>query len=183
MADFNKAFQYAMSNEDDPAHPGKVTTDNNGGKARLGLNSKANPDLVKLGFYDEQQMPYRTAVTVAQERYKLTYWFGIGGDKLASNCLGAKLFDLSVNAYYIEAAKLLQRSLCALGAAITVDGHIGPLTISAANAVDVEKWKPAFLAVLKEFRSEVEKENPQEVTAEIEKDWAARDEKFPPSNL
>lgn len=69
MADFVTAFNYAMSNED-PTLSGIVITDSDGGQTRLGLDSKSNPELLKIRFYDE---PLEQALVIAKYTYRYKY--------------------------------------------------------------------------------------------------------------
>ncbi|MBL4677576.1 MAG: hypothetical protein JKY70_15445 [Mucilaginibacter sp.] len=70
--------------------------------------------------------------------YKQNFWDPLKLDQLDSNQISLQLFDISVNMGTGRGSKMLQQAINHFRAAnpIGVDGQIGPITISAANAID-----------------------------------------------
>ena len=92
----------------------------------------------------------------AEDIYRTFYWNAIHGDLLPSgvdNCL----FDMAVNNGPAGAIRCAQKVVNSLGKAkITVDGHIGPITVDAIDDIDAAKFINAFcdqrIATDKTFR-------------------------------
>jgi len=72
--------------------------------------------------------------------YKTNYWDVISLDKVNNQQLSNNLYDCSVNEGEGLAARFLQRACNSCGAhtPLTVDGNIGPNTISVTNSLDPE---------------------------------------------
>jgi murein L,D-transpeptidase YcbB/YkuD len=126
MADFKTAFEYTM-NFEDRARSGVVTEEPNGAKARLGINSKYNPDM-PAEFWT---CPVAQALEIAAIREEARYWKPLKLDQVKDQAVANKLFDEGINASIREAGLLVQRAL-----GIKQDGVIGPQTISAINSAE-----------------------------------------------
>lgn len=70
---------------------------------------------------------------VAKAIYQTRYWAPIHGDELPAD-IADDLFDIAVNHGVDVAIKALQTVLH-----VTVDGHLGPITIAAARTADLDK--------------------------------------------
>lgn len=125
MAFYEPAFNLTMSHED-AALSGKISDEPNGGKARLGINSIANPDAVAAGFYT---MPVDEALSWAANFYKYRYWVPIQGYSIQNQDVANKIFDLAVNLGIEQAIKLTQRAV-----GTQIDGILGQTTLAAINA-------------------------------------------------
>ncbi len=130
MADFEIAFEKTMKHEDDPSHPGKVSPEPDGAKARFGINSKAHPEAVTAGFYE---MSTDDARHWAEVVFRACYWTLILGDQIADQGVADKFYDLAVNCGVHEATLFVQRALVGLGIAVLVDGKMGSHTLAAIN--------------------------------------------------
>lgn len=134
MADVQKGWAFTLSNEDKTPPTGKVTTEPNGGKARLGINSIAHPEALERGFYE---MPLAEALDYAEDCYKYCYWALILGYNIESQVIASKWADMAFNENPHQATLLVQRALNAVRRAgqleVKVDGSAGPLTIARVN--------------------------------------------------
>lgn len=127
MADFEPAFLRTMSFEDDPAHPGRVTPEPHGGRARLGVNSVAHPEVPDYFW----TAPYPVALEFAERLFRLHYWDGLRLDGVGSQDVANKVYDMAVNMGGRTAVKMLQGVL-----GVKVDGVVGPFTLAAANSTE-----------------------------------------------
>jgi len=125
MADFWKAMYYVLDWEggysNDPADRGGAT---NYGITQSTLTRYINthpgarvPDRVE-----------RIGIKDAEEIYKADYW---KFDKIESQSIATKLFDISINMGYRTAIKMVQSII-----GLDVDGVLGPITAAAINAKD-----------------------------------------------
>lgn len=133
MADFERAFNFMMDNED-PKRSGVVTTDQ-GGRTRFGIAEKYNPG-IGADFYTS--MPAAAALERAKECYRHREWTYIQGEQIASDEVAEKLLDMAVNMGQSEAVLLLQRVVNAYknNDNLGVDGKFGPITLAATNEID-----------------------------------------------
>jgi hypothetical protein len=127
MASFEFSFAYMIQHEDFGC-TGRIVTDNNGARVRYGINEEYNLDLAQYGFFD--RMGTGPALAMAKERFRDRYWQPIGGERLTSDRIAAKLLDMAVNMGPRQAVRLLQRAL-----EVNDDGRVGPMTINAANTL------------------------------------------------
>lgn len=174
MADFSIAFDYMIGNEDYPSSDprfGEVSTDNDGGLVRFGINSKSlGKELINTTYYTT--MPNDEAIGVAKELYSTTIWAKMLGDEIVSQRMASKIFDMAVNSGDEEAAKLTQRA-----ASVNVSGTIDAVTIGALNSM-------TEIFILNElvfwdlwFVKEVIKNHPE--YKRYMKDWNERAQKLP----
>lgn len=129
MANFLTAFNYMIVNEDSQLS-GVVIKDNDGGTTRLGLDSNANPELLKNGFYI---VPVAEAITMAQMVYQQKYWAAIWGDQIISQRVASKFLDMAVNEDSPEAIKLTQRAAFGMAFGPQIDGVMGTKTLNTIN--------------------------------------------------
>jgi lysozyme family protein len=69
-------------------------------------------------------------IDVAKRIYKESYWDAVRGNELPWP-VNLYLFDMAVNSGPVQAIKTLQKTLN-----VTVDGILGPVTLSAASAMN-----------------------------------------------
>lgn len=127
MADFHIAFRRTLGFEDDPRHPGVVTPEPHGARARLGINSTAHPELPD----DFWTCEYKDALEMAERVYWLSYWGPLKLDYVNSQDIANKVFDMAVNMGKGTAAKMMQHA-----AGTKEDGVVGAATIGGVNAGD-----------------------------------------------
>ena len=103
---------------DDPDDPG--------GETNFGISRRAYPEL-SIAALDRDM-----AISI----YRRDYWDKPGLGQLPDR-IGAKMLDMGVNMGQRTAAKLLQRSCnrFGTGAALAIDGIIGPATVTACSAI------------------------------------------------
>jgi lysozyme family protein len=156
---FPPALDYILQYED-PRHTWEAAMDNNGGGVIAGINSKSFP------------AQYASIASVPQERrgpfiddfYRLTLWLPMLLGALDSQDLANRVIDMETNAGEPQAAPELQRAINSLrfGAALTVDGVVGPLTIAAANKQDQIALLNAFRAQRVAFYNQVVAAHPND---------------------
>lgn len=131
---FDECFEIVMEIEGF----GAIVNDSadNGGLTKWGISQAAYPN---LSAADIKAM---TKVK-AKALYKRDYWDKVGAGKVPRK-LSLALFDASVNHGVLGASKLLQRSANALGARLSIDGVIGPLTLSAVKGMDAVTFLVQF---------------------------------------
>jgi lysozyme family protein len=135
MASFDAFFPTLLKHEggfvNDPADPGGATN--------KGVTLGTFQSCAKQYLGIEPTLDNLKALTDAQagKIYKPLYWDKVRGDDIALQELANMVFDFQVNAGG-SASKLLQRVLNDLGAKppLTVDGEIGPGTMSALKGAD-----------------------------------------------
>ena len=138
MADIKTATLYVLHNED-AKMTGKVTTDR-GGMTRFGIAQKFHPAL-DPSFYT---CPALYALAQAEQLYKSEYAQPLYIGSITSQPMANKLLDLAVNCGVHEAQELAQQVATSLGAAITIDGHMGPASVAAINSIP----EPSLIAKL-----------------------------------
>ena len=130
-----------------------------GGETNYGISKRAHPneDIANL------------TVERAGELYKTHYWDAMNCDALAtvSQVIAAKAFDMGVNMGTYRGAKILQAAIQTLSPGLAVDGKIGPKTVNALAAVDLETVQDLVQTRLENFYKSLQ--NPR-----FEKGWLKR---------
>lgn len=169
MADFTRYFPVLLANEGGYCHDSQDP----GGETYRGIARASNPqwsgwpavDAVKarLGLKSPVPRPAWHSLNQAlmgdaalaasiNKFYKAAYWNPLCLDDVACQCLAEQLADHGVNAGTTRPAKMLQYLLSTeFGAAVVVDGKIGPRTIAALNAVNREAFYKRFVAMRRAF--------------------------------
>ena len=127
MADFDTAFRRTLTFEDSSTHPGIVTPEPRGARARLGINSNAHPSLPDEFWTGD----YKVALEIARKIYRHDYWDALRLDEVVSQDIANKVYDMAVNMGVGMAGRIFQHAL-----AITPDGRVGAITLAASNASD-----------------------------------------------
>lgn len=89
----------------------------------------------------------------AKAEWKEWFWDLYGYDKISSQKLATKVFDLCLNMGPKKPHVFLQRALCKIGKIVFVDGRIGPETLSAVNSL-TESQINSVVAHICEFAKE-----------------------------
>ena len=112
-----------------------------GGETKFGISKKAYPelDIANLSLED------------ARAIYKRDYWDKLRLDELQHPEIAEKIFDMAVNMGCAAAVLILQRALNFLGAGLTADGVMGPMTLGSANQW-CRKDDEALLKAVKGFQ-------------------------------
>lgn len=135
---FLRALEFVFTNEggyvNDPMDPGRAT--NYGitqGTLATWLGHPVSAD-------DVRRLTREQAAGI----YNLRYWAPLGCNQLTQFTVACALFDTGVLFGIGTSAVAAQRALKERFPEIAVDGHIGPRTIAALNAVDPKDFLPAF---------------------------------------
>lgn len=98
-----------------------------GGATRFGITEKVARANGYTGMMD--QLPAEWATRI----YKAQYWDPLRLDQVAeiSERIADEVFDTSVNMGVGIGGRFLQRALSSLGDDLTVDGVVGPMTVTA----------------------------------------------------
>lgn len=129
MANFDQALAYVGINEGgfqkNPKDPGNWY---NG--ELLGTNHGISAPVARehgyLGRMEDLPKAFADAI------YQTTYWPGL--DAVADQAIATKILDMRVQFGPAGGARLAQAALRRLGASISADGVIGPMTVAAINA-------------------------------------------------
>lgn len=113
------------------SHEGGYVNDptDRGGETKYGISKRSYPNIDIKNLTLEQ----------AKAIYKRDFWDNQPYKNINDIELSTKMFDLSVNMGAIQANKLLQRALRALGQTVVEDGVIGSKSLAAINSVDSSK--------------------------------------------
>ena len=133
-ANFDIAIEKTLAHEGGYVHDPKDP----GGQTKFGISKRAYPHLHISTLTREQ----------AIEIYRRDYWQAPGFDRIHSQKIAAKLFDLGVNMGTTTAVRLLQRAINRFGNDLAVDGKLGPITATAVN--DFMHEKALFTALIVE---------------------------------
>lgn len=134
---FRQCLEHVLIHEggysDHPSDPGGAT---NMGITRAALESWRGHPVTKS---DVRALTRDEAATI----YAARYWAPVAGDDLPGG-IDLAVFDCAVNQGVGRAVKLLQEALGVRG--VTVDGHMGPVTLRAATTANPEKLLLEFMA-------------------------------------
>lgn len=134
MANFLQALNLTL------AHEGGYANDSadKGGETYQGIARNYHPDWLGWGFLDNVlnkawNQTWAELNGFVADFYYQEYWLKNNLDQVESNEVANVMFDWLVNSG--GAKKEIQRVLNNMGVSVVVDGAIGPLTITAVNAV------------------------------------------------
>lgn len=131
MADFKKAFDFVMVNEDSTLS-GKVTVDE-GGRTRFGVAEKYHGNLADDFFTGDKEKALEEASVI----YRDEYWNAISGDEIVDQDCANKLLDMCINLGDANAIHMLQTSLNFLQrGSVKEDNRFGPKTLAALNVAN-----------------------------------------------
>lgn len=158
---FTQAFAYTVGNE------GGYTNDayDSGGPTNWGITQadyaqfKGHP----VSAADVKAMPKSDA----QEIYKKRYWTSVGADKINDVGIAICMFDIGV-VRGIGVPPIYAQQICK----VAVDGHVGPITLAAINAMDPKVFITQFSAKAKAGFYGIVARNPTQV--KFIKGWVNR---------
>lgn len=142
MSNFNWGVECVLHHEggwvNDPADPGGAT---NFGISLRYLQARGDQDGDGLldGDLDgdgDVDIDDISAATLddAIGLYRTGFWEPNQLDKIRSELVAIKIFDMTVNMGSKQAWKIVQRSCNQLGSQLVADGKVGPNTLSAVNS-------------------------------------------------
>jgi len=153
MANFSKAFSVTMANEGGYVNDPQDT----GGETYKGIARKYHPDWVGWEAIDKLKTAGNEADWEAQidddeqiqanieTFYKTFYWDRFWGDKIESQEIAEKLFDIAVNMGVYRSVSFLQQIINLLNRNeklfddITEDGLFGPISLQTLQKCTEEK--------------------------------------------
>ena len=124
---FEKAIKEVLK------HEGKYVHDphDRGGETNFGISKRAHPEV------DIKNLTEEHAIGIYHEHY----WIPSKAEKLPKNLQGY-FFDMCINLGQRNGVKVLQKAINSKGSKmVSVDGRIGPITIKAANNLELERLK------------------------------------------
>lgn len=145
------AFDYAAKetlgleggNSNDP--------DDRGGETNYGVTQKTLQDALNRGIISGIKHVSQLTPDLVKTIFKEDYWKKIQLDKVYNLFVAAEIFDTAVNSGPGKAVIIAQMALDYLGEVVTIDGVMGPQTISLLN-----KWgardERALLVALNGFQ-------------------------------
>jgi len=157
MSVFSAAMAVVWMHEVDPKHPNKVTVDT-GGTTKYGISCEWAKAIVP-DCTDE----FIKNLTVQQARdlYEKHFWAPYAWDKITSQTVATKLFDMAVNMGPERAIRIGQQALCDCGQTVKIDGLFGGKTLSAIEACDPVELVGAIVDRHTMFYKSLATTNPQ----------------------
>jgi lysozyme family protein len=186
MAIFIQAFKITMGNEGGYAN----NPNDHGGETYAGVARNFWPKWSGWPIVDQivgqrpanlnAQLQGNSNLQAAVESfYQENFWDSVGLSALQSQQLANQLFDTAVNMGTGMAARFLQEAINALKPnTVTVDGQVGPHTIEAANAANVETLYDEVIALRRGRYLAIIQNNPSQ--AQFERSWFSRLTPFNP---
>lgn len=160
MAEFNAPFQHTIDIEAGYAND----SDDRGGETFVGISRVHWPDWHGWQIIDTYPAASRRALRygdnpkldrAVQEFYRAEFWDRLNLDAVNKQTIAAEVFDTAINCGLSKASEILQRSLNMVGGfpgrRLSVDGKIGPKTVSAVNGC---RYPEALLKCLNGFQFE-----------------------------
>lgn len=138
MADFDLAIGFVL------AHEGSTYTDDPndaGGATKYGITLATLRSIIPSAT---KETVMNLTENEAKDIYRQLYW---RSENIDSQAIGTKLFDTGVNVGVSTSIKMLQKALVSLGYDISVDGKLGPMSISTINSVEESDLMSAFCAI------------------------------------
>lgn len=124
MANFDEAMKVILR------HEGKYSNDSNdpGGETNYGISKRSYPNLDIKNLTVEQ----------AEEIYKRDFWDANNLERIQSDAVATKIFDMCVNMGSKRGIELAQRAVSEVGQSINEDGRMGPVTYNNINSLPEE---------------------------------------------
>lgn len=102
---------------------------------------------------DVRNMSLETAKAI----YVMHYWHPLNLDAVASQPIATAIFDMGVNFGPLLAAEMAQEAV-----GVTVDGDIGPQSLTALNTADAKVFMRNFVAIVKAHYDHLVREIPKD---------------------
>jgi lysozyme family protein len=162
VADLLQSFSYTMKFEDAQLS-GIITKDptksDPNAVARFGINSAANPQAVRDGFYE---MSTEAALQYSQDVFKYDYFSPCCGYQITDQNVANKFIDLAFNEGRTQATKILQRAInYVIAGPVAIDGQIGQHTLDAIKACDPVELLAAIKDKARDFYVALASANPE----------------------
>jgi len=180
MAQFLQAFKITMGNEGGYSN----NPNDRGGETYAGIARNYWPDWSGWSVVEntKSQSPANLDAALRANSnlqaaieafYKTNFWDVISLDNLTSQQTANQLFDTAVNMGTGTAARFLQEGVNNLKpGTLAIDGAVGPHTITAANATNVESLYDQVIQLRKDRYLQIIAANPSQ--AQFEHSWFSR---------
>ena len=138
-----------------------------GGKTNRGITESTLKSAIKQGIVPSTVTIESLTNDLESVRkiYEINYYLRAKCDQMP-HPLAFAHFDAAVNHGVGNAARFIQRTLNALGATLSVDGAIGPLTIAALNqalaAIEIDVIVKVYCDIRKSFYDAIVTNNPSQ---------------------
>lgn len=138
---FNDAFDYLMGNES------RVITNDphdSGGLTNWGITKRAYMNFIGQTVSDD----YFCELSLDNKKwfYRKSYWEKLGCDQMEHESVATAIFDTSVLYGQSTTALLAQKTADICGAAMRIDGILGPQSVIMINAIEPNLFIDAFRA-------------------------------------
>lgn len=166
MADFLTAVKYVIENEssefvNDPDDLGHAT--------KFGITQETLATFRQLPVSVEDVKGLTE--DEAKRIYEAFYWQPLGCYPLISQAVATAMLDCAVLDGVVTCAKWAQRA-----AGVSADGHIGPATQAALNAVDFRRFLATFIPEVQNHYVDIAIANPVQI--KFLKGWLARSQRL-----
>lgn len=88
------------------------------------------------------------SVVEAQSIYFAHFWLPLGLDAINPVAVSTAILDTRVLHGPYVATSFAQKALNACGATLKIDGHLGPVSFSVLNSVDVKKFVESYVTFI-----------------------------------
>ena len=161
VSDFDKAIPVILK------HEGRVLTQDHAGYTKYGISERLLGSLpIEVGDIDGDGKVTGHDIAVLTEEeakrlYKKLFWDANKYYLIKDQNIATKILDMAVHMGAIQAHKLVQRALNAMGEYLVVDGILGRKTISAINNVDGKELMKRICDNQRAFYLRLISNNPQ----------------------
>lgn len=160
MAQFADALNFTLQWED-PRRQYRVVPDNKG-FAISGINSVEQP----LYYAAVLQTPQANRATAVASAYQNAFWTPMKVGGIVDQDLANRVFDEGVNGGAETSIQILQNAVNALtgvpGTPLTVDGILGPESLSAVNQAPPDSLLASFRTLRCQRYRDIAAANPQD---------------------
>ncbi len=152
---FVRALQYSLKNEggyvDNPS--------DSGGPTKCGITLRTLSRFLKTTATIEN-LKSLNAFDVSKI-YETLYWNPLSCNKLNRYSIATAIFDMAILFGQGMSAIAAQRTACDCGMKLTIDGEIGPNSISALNRIDREGFIRTFHGLFMERIAHIIEKTPE----------------------
>lgn len=157
MTVFDKALDYVFANEGGFSN----VPEDRGGATRWGITREEASRWRRRSVSVAEMRSF--PIEEAKEIYEAWYWLPLRCDQYHSDAMAIAMFDIGIVRGIGVPPKYAQTICDSHGFTLVIDGHIGPKTIAAMNAVDPKQFvrdfskraRNGFLAIVASRPSQV----------------------------
>jgi lysozyme family protein len=163
MANVKAAIDFVLR-EEDARMTGAVTrlSGDSGGATRYGLASRAHPELVASGYFNEQESSNEAALIIAEQVYETSYATPLQIAEIDDQAVATAVLSFGVNSGLRGDVELIQRACTRTGRAVSADGDMGPGTLAAINSINPALLLGAFSSLVDAYYVETVERHPED---------------------